>query len=148
MSYRWLKAGVSLVDGGRISGAATPSLTISNVANKDAGSYSVLVTNNYGSTLSSNATLVILRGKGATGGLSSSASSSNVAPELELGFDGSRLLILWPADTAWTLETSTDLSSSSWVKPLDSPLPISEFYSVPLETPDAQRFYRLRRTGP
>jgi len=63
LSYQWLKAGVSLVDGGKISGATTPSLTISNVANKDAGSYSVLVTNNYGSTLSSNATLVILRGK-------------------------------------------------------------------------------------
>jgi len=45
LSYQWLKAGVSLVDGGRkISGATTPSLTISNVANKDAGSYSVLVT--------------------------------------------------------------------------------------------------------
>jgi len=148
LSYQWQKAGVSLVDGGKISGAATPSLTISNVANKDAGSYSVLVTNNYGSTLSSNATLVILRGKGAAGALSSSVSSTNVAPELELGFDGTRLLILWPADSAWTLESSTDLSPSSWVQPPDAPQPIGDLYAVPLATPDAKRFYRLRRTVP
>ena len=61
--YQWRQNGTNLVDSlnlvnsGRISGANTPELTISNVVPSDAGFYSVLVSNTWGSVLSSNATL-------------------------------------------------------------------------------------------
>lgn len=41
--YQWLLDGVPLVEGGRISGAATATLSISNAQQSDAGSYSVVV---------------------------------------------------------------------------------------------------------
>jgi hypothetical protein len=43
--YRWRKNGTPLTDGGNISGVLTDSLTISNVAAGDAGSYPLVVTN-------------------------------------------------------------------------------------------------------
>jgi uncharacterized repeat protein (TIGR02543 family) len=43
LSYRWQKNGVNLSDGGSVSGAATNTLTITNVQPADAGNYSVLV---------------------------------------------------------------------------------------------------------
>ncbi len=45
-SYQWYQAGVALTDGTKYAGAATPSLTISNlVTPDDAGSYYVVVMN-------------------------------------------------------------------------------------------------------
>ena len=59
LSYQWRKDGTNLTDGGRISGALSNRLTIANVPTNDAGLYSVLVTNLYGSALSSNAVLTV-----------------------------------------------------------------------------------------
>lgn len=50
LTYQWTKAGVS------ISGATSSSYTISSVTSSDAGSYAVVVTNNYGSLSSSAVT--------------------------------------------------------------------------------------------
>lgn len=58
LSYRWSKGGVALNDGGRISGAATPVLTLSNVAAADAGIYTVTVANSQGGD-SASATLEV-----------------------------------------------------------------------------------------
>ena len=41
--------GVNLTDGGRISGAGTATLAISSLTQADAGAYSVVVANSYGS---------------------------------------------------------------------------------------------------
>jgi uncharacterized repeat protein (TIGR01451 family) len=57
--YQWSKDGVNLVDGGRISGSTSATLVISPTLESDSGQYSVLVTNIYGTTTSSNATLVV-----------------------------------------------------------------------------------------
>ena len=54
LSYQWLFNGTSL------PGAVGPVLTLVNVGMAQAGSYSVLVTNVFGSTLSSNAVLTVL----------------------------------------------------------------------------------------
>ena len=143
---KWRKDGVNLVDGGKISGAATSSLTISNIANKDAGQYSAAVTNNSGSALSSNATLAVLRGKGG-GGLALSISvlnSDGAAAGLQPGSEGNRLFILWPADPAWTVETSTNLSPDGWGPVLDPPVQLGDQFAVPVQTSELQRFYRLR----
>jgi subtilisin-like proprotein convertase family protein len=45
MLYQWRKDGMPLVDNGRISGATTSKLTISNINISDAGYYDVVLTN-------------------------------------------------------------------------------------------------------
>jgi hypothetical protein len=57
LAYQWQKDGVNLIDDGRVSGASTPSLTITPVLVSDGGGYQVLVTNASGSITSSVAIL-------------------------------------------------------------------------------------------
>jgi uncharacterized repeat protein (TIGR03803 family) len=59
LSYQWLKDGASLNNVGRISGAQTTTLAISNVFGGDAGQYSVVVSNAYGSVASASAVLTV-----------------------------------------------------------------------------------------
>jgi hypothetical protein len=54
-AYQWFKDGTNL-----IAGATVAELSLSNVESDDAGGYSVLVTNAYGATNSSVATLTVL----------------------------------------------------------------------------------------
>jgi len=58
--YQWLKDGVNLTDGGNVSGATTPQLTLTNVYGNDAGAYSVVVSNPYGSVTSRVAMLIVI----------------------------------------------------------------------------------------
>jgi hypothetical protein len=60
LSYRWLKEGIELADGGRISGAASANLAVGAVQPSDAGDYSVVVTNHYGAVTSMVASLTVL----------------------------------------------------------------------------------------
>lgn len=60
LSYRWQKGGVSLVDGGRISGAASNVLTIAAATTNDAGDYTVSVTNPVSAVTSPVAKLTVL----------------------------------------------------------------------------------------
>lgn len=57
--YRWQKGTTDLQDGGNISGAATPTLTISNVSALDQDSYRCVVANQQQATSSSAALTVI-----------------------------------------------------------------------------------------
>jgi uncharacterized repeat protein (TIGR01451 family) len=59
--FQWQRGGVNLTDGGRISGATTAVLTLSNCVESDSGLYSVMVSNAFGTATSSNATLVVSR---------------------------------------------------------------------------------------
>lgn len=60
LSYQWKKNGVSLSNGGSISGATSATLTINPVALSDADTYSVDVTSSGGYTAASNnATLTV-----------------------------------------------------------------------------------------
>lgn len=60
LGYFWRKGITPVVDdGGRVSGATTPTLTITDVQHGDAGNYSVLVTNAAGATSSAPATLTV-----------------------------------------------------------------------------------------
>ncbi|MGD0262730.1 MAG: immunoglobulin domain-containing protein [Verrucomicrobiota bacterium] len=59
LSYQWQKNGVSLSDGGSLSGAATSTLTVSNAAPANAGVYSVIVSNSYGPVTSAGAALAV-----------------------------------------------------------------------------------------
>ena len=53
-SFQWNKNGT------QIAGATTSTLTVTNVQQTDAGEYSLLVSNSFGSVLSSNATLSVV----------------------------------------------------------------------------------------
>ena len=60
LSYRWQQHGTNLVDGGNTSGTSGRTLVFSNITAANAGSYSVTISNNFGSTSSSNANLQVL----------------------------------------------------------------------------------------
>ncbi|MEO6034812.1 MAG: immunoglobulin domain-containing protein [Verrucomicrobiota bacterium] len=64
LSYQWRKGGVALTDGvtasgSIISGSTTTNLTVANVANGDAGNYTVTVSNSVSTTTSNPALLTI-----------------------------------------------------------------------------------------
>ena len=63
LSFQWRKDLENLNDGGEISGSATSVLTIDPATSIDAGSYSVLVTNAYGSVASIGVPLTLITDK-------------------------------------------------------------------------------------
>jgi uncharacterized repeat protein (TIGR03803 family) len=60
LSFQWQENGTNLLDGGNLSGSATPALTLTSVTTTNAGIYSVLVSNALNVVSSSNATLTVL----------------------------------------------------------------------------------------
>lgn len=60
VSYEWQLYATNLVNGGSVSGATSPTLTITGVSASDVGHYRVRVTNGGGSVLSTEATLQIV----------------------------------------------------------------------------------------
>ena len=61
LTYRWRFNGTNLTDGPRVSGAATPTLVLSDLRPADAGVYSVAVENRVGAAVSEGARLVVGR---------------------------------------------------------------------------------------
>lgn len=59
LTYQWRRNGVNLVNGGRISGATSPTLTITNTQLIDTGFYTVRVTRNPSFVISNEAQLVV-----------------------------------------------------------------------------------------
>jgi len=59
LSYQWRKAGTALADGGNISGATTPTLSLANAQSRDAGNYDVVVSNLTGTETSLSVTLTV-----------------------------------------------------------------------------------------
>jgi len=60
LGYRWRFNGAPLSDGVRISGTTSAGLKINSVIANDAGSYSVVITNEFGGVTSADATLKVL----------------------------------------------------------------------------------------
>lgn len=59
LAFQWKKGTTNLTDGNNIAGATSSSLSISNLQSGDAGSYSVVVSNEGGSTPSNAVTLTV-----------------------------------------------------------------------------------------
>ena len=59
LAYQWQKDGTNLVNSGQITGATTPTLTITSATGDDAGKYRLVVTNAYGSATSPEASLLV-----------------------------------------------------------------------------------------
>ena len=60
LTYQWSKDSTPLGDGGNIAGSSSATLTVSGVSTSDDGTYSVVVSNAFGTSLSSNATLTVV----------------------------------------------------------------------------------------
>jgi uncharacterized repeat protein (TIGR03803 family) len=60
LGYQWQKNGTNLFDSGNVSGSTSNILTIANISDSDAASYSVIVSNSYGGVTSSNAMLTVI----------------------------------------------------------------------------------------
>ena len=60
LGFQWGKDGVPLAEGGNRAGAATATLTLTNVLRADAGGYRVVVSNGLGSVTSAVAMLAVL----------------------------------------------------------------------------------------
>ena len=58
--YQWFDGGNPLSDGGNISGSTNSTLTLSQVVHTNAGNYTVVVTNNFGSVTSCVATVTVV----------------------------------------------------------------------------------------
>lgn len=59
LSYLWLKGGVPLTNNAHISGANTANLTVNNVLGADAGAYTLVLSNQFGSITSVVASLTV-----------------------------------------------------------------------------------------
>ncbi len=59
LHYQWQKDGADLPDGGKISGATSAVLTISNVLAGDVGSYALVISNSYGVITSTLVSLAV-----------------------------------------------------------------------------------------
>jgi uncharacterized repeat protein (TIGR03803 family) len=66
LSFLWQRNNTNVSNGGHYSGSTTPTLTISGADTNDAASYRCVVTNAYGSTNSSAATLTVNSPPGIT----------------------------------------------------------------------------------
>ncbi|MCL4787209.1 MAG: immunoglobulin domain-containing protein, partial [Verrucomicrobia bacterium] len=60
LKYAWRKNGTNLVNGGRVTGATSTNLNLSNTQAADSGRYSVVVSNAYGSVTSAVAVLNVV----------------------------------------------------------------------------------------
>jgi uncharacterized repeat protein (TIGR03803 family) len=69
LAYQWLRNGVNLTDGGNVQGSATATLNIGNIAQSNAGTYSVIVSNSLGSAISAGALLSVATNTSAGVGL-------------------------------------------------------------------------------
>ncbi|HEY9172179.1 MAG TPA: immunoglobulin domain-containing protein [Verrucomicrobiae bacterium] len=60
LAFQWRRNGTNLANAGNISGADTATLAVSNLLRTDAASYSVIVSNTFGSVTSAVASLTVL----------------------------------------------------------------------------------------
>jgi len=95
LSYKWMKNGIELTDSENISGANTNTLTINNVQLSDAGSYTVVVTNEVGSVTSEAAVLTV-----------NPAPPANTAPNRKAGVPETATASVI-VNSAFTLDLST-----------------------------------------
>jgi len=144
LSYQWLKDGVCLSDGGRLSGTRAPDLTISSVQFADEGGYNAVITNQYGAVTSLVATLTLvydLQQPLVTNGLAGyypldgnaddTSGNRNNGFNLGAGFAGDRYgaagkalalngldnCVYVPNSDSLNIRGATNVTIAAWVKP-------------------------------
>jgi hypothetical protein len=101
-SYQWRLEGANLVEGSHVSGVTTTNLLIANVQLADAGAYTAVVTNAYGSTTSSVARLtVVSRGRFSNPAYSPAMGFSFIFRDATVG-------------RAYRIQRSSSMAAGSW----------------------------------
>jgi hypothetical protein len=124
LSYQWRFNTTN-----NLAGATNASLTLTNAQSTNAGSYTVVVTNAYGSVTSAAATLAVAS-----------------PPTLNIQFSGTNAMITWPASgvPGFTLETTTNLLSPTWVS-VGTAVVIGNQYVVTNALAPHAQFFRLKK---
>ena len=128
LSYQWQKNGSNLANGGKISGASNSTLTITNVSDNEAATYSVIVANLAGSVTSSNAVLTVIP-----------------PPPLRLQIEaGYPVLSLYGTGNSFLVQYSSNLSGTNWINLFSiTNLPFSPYpFLDPSGVGEPARFYR------
>lgn len=95
LAFQWFENGLALANGGRVSGAISPSLVISGSQSSDAGVYQVVITNASGSITSQVATLTVLLPATITGQPASQAVLLGGTAHFNAAITGSALSFQW-----------------------------------------------------
>ena len=131
-SYRWLVDGVTLTDGGGISGTSTATLTLANVQEANNGTYSVLVSDGVG-VVGSTAVLTVEPAPVQDVKLAASRSGANVViawPMTATGYKLQRANAVPAASADWTDESAPAVQNgTNWEVTVDASV--------------ARRYYRL-----
>lgn len=132
--YQWRENGTNLVNGGGLSGATSNVLTFSAVTTNRSGNYNLFVTNNFGMSTSSVATLTVVLPPTIITGIAANNDGS-----VTLNLNGA------PGYT-YVLEITTNLIPSPNWSPVATNTPVTsgvwQFTDTQV-TNFTQRFYRL-----
>ena len=114
LSYQWRKSGMNLVNGGNLSGVTTTNLMLTNIQTNNAGGYTVVVTNAYGSATSVVASLTVLPVAPPDNGLY--FTNVTMTPDGRALFE-----VVTPSNGVYSLLVSTNLSDWISVENLEGP---------------------------
>ena len=129
LSYQWRRNSTNLAASGRISGVTAGGLNISNVLRGDAGSYSVVITNDAGAITSTPPAILTVF-------------ASKLAPPLRYPDGHVTLAAQGEIGTRFDLQSSTNLLQWNF---LSSTTNLAGAFSlVDSNASPARRFYRLR----
>ncbi len=131
LTYQWRRNGLSLADGGRISGATGTTLTINNSTTADAGDYTALVSDGLGVFSTEPATVEV--------------QSTAPTPALRAVLSGTTVQIRWPADAVGYLLQRTEILGGPWVEVTD-PVIVDETTNenvVDVSTGETAGFFQL-----
>ena len=129
LAYQWRFNGTNIPNGGNVSGAATTNLTLANLQLTNAGNYSVVVSNTYGSATSGVAVLTVW-----------------LPPQLEITRSGPQLLLSWLTNRpGFVVETSSNLSAAAaWQIVTNGVIISGNRFWVTNQPVSNPAFYRLR----
>lgn len=130
-AYQWRKDGTALADDGRVTGATTKQLTVAGLRLSDLGKYSVVATNNLGSTNSVEAEVLL--------------NPSITADDPGLGFQSSRFGFNVYGRSGVTAVVEGSANLKDWTPLATNTLGAAPLYfSDPASTESGYRWYRVR----
>ena len=99
-TYQWLRSGTNLSNGGNVSGVASATLALTAVSYLDAGSYSVIVSNSLGNSVTSSTVTLTVKDPIITAQPSSKIAIGGTTTSFTVGAAGSSLSFIWKKGTA------------------------------------------------
>ncbi len=95
IGYQWKKNGVGVSNGGNVSGALTPTLTLSGVSQADVADYSLYVTNSAGNATSLSAHLTVVDAPVITSQPGSRTNNAGTTATFSVTATGQNLTYRW-----------------------------------------------------